>query len=295
MIATGYGISLLITLFMYFILSQSWNFLSGYTGYVSFGHVGFFGTGAYAAAIFITRYKVHWILASLLGGGTASLLALLIGWPTLRLKGPYFAIVMLGVAGVMKNIAVLWKKVTLGGMGISLPPVLNIKPVYYFMFVCAFMITLLIYIITKTKFGLRLVSIREDETAATSLGINTTYYKIITFLISAFFAGIAGAIFAPYSSYIDPSSSFDITVSIEVIIMSLLGGAGTVSGPLFGAAILVLGGEILWSKFPLLHDAFLGITVVLVILFLPEGIMGLLNKDKSEEKRNLLIWMLKKK
>ena len=293
--ATGYGISFFITLLMYFIIAQSWNFLSGYTGYVSFGHVAFFGAGAYAAAIFITRYSIHWIFASICGGLVAALLALLIGWPALRLRGPYFAIVMLGFAGVLKNVAVLWKKVTFGGIGISLPPMLSMKPVYYSMLIVAIAITLLIYIVTKTKFGLRLISIREDEVAATSMGINATFYKIVTFLISAFFTGIAGAIFAWYSSFIEPVSTFDIKISIEVIIMSLLGGAGTVAGPLFGAAIIVLGGEIFWTKFPLLHEAILGILIVVVILFLPEGIMGLFKRDKYEEKRNLLIWMLKKK
>lgn len=293
--ASGYGLSLVITLLMYTTMAQSWNLLSGYTGYVSFGHVGFFGAGSYAAAILIAGYGANWIPASFCGAMTAMVLALLIGWPALRLRGPYFAIVMLGFAGVLKNIVILWKDVTQGGMGISLPPVLDTTPVYYFMFASALSVTGLTALITKSKFGLRLISIREDEDAASAMGINVTFYKIVTFLVSAFFCGLVGGAFAWYSSYVEPGSTFDIKVSIELIIMSLLGGAGTVVGPLIGASILVLGGEYLWSQFPLLHQAILGILIVVVVLFLPEGIVGVFGKDKSAEKRNLLAWMFKTK
>ncbi len=293
--ASGYGLALLITLMMYITMAQSWNLLSGYTGYVSFGHVGFFGAGGYAAAILITRYGANWLLASFFGAMTATALALLIGWPALRLRGPYFAIVMLGFAGVVKNIVILWKSITKGGMGISLPPILDTKPIYYFMFASALSIVGLTALISKSKFGLRLISIREDEDAASAMGINVTFYKMVTFLVSAFFTGLVGGCFAWYSSFIEPGSTFDIKVSIELIIMSLLGGAGTVAGPVIGAVIIIMGGEYLWTQFPLLHQAILGILIIVVVLFLPEGIVGVFSKDKSAKKRNLLVWMFKAK
>lgn len=294
-VASGYGLSLCITLLLYITMAESWNLLSGYTGYVSFGHVGFFGAGSYAAAIMISRFGVNWLAASFLGAMAAVALALLIGWPALRLRGPYFAIVMLGFAGVLKNVVILWKDVTQGGMGISLPPVLDIKPVYYFMLASALSIVALTYVISRSKFGLRLISIREDEDAASAMGINVTFYKIVAFLVSAFFTGLVGGAFAWYSSYIEPGSTFDIKVSIELIIMSLLGGAGTVFGPLIGATIIILGGEYFWTQFPLLHQAILGVLIVVVVLFLPEGIVGFFSKDKGSEKRNLLVWMFKTK
>lgn len=293
MYASGYGLSLMITFLMYLSIAQSWNLLSGYTGYVSFGHVAFFGAGSYGAAISISHFGMHWILASICGGALATILALIFGWPALRLRGPYFAIVMLGFAGVLKNIAILWKDVTYGAMGMCLPPVLNIRPVYYGMLICALSFYILVYLIMKTKFGLRLISIREDEDAATAMGINVTFYKLFTFSISAFFAGLAGAIFAWNSSFIEPSSTFDIVISIEVIIMTLLGGAGTVLGPLFGVTVVVLGGELFWSHFPLLHNAVLGALIVLVVLFLPEGIVGIFTRNRGSQKRNLLVWMFK--
>lgn len=293
--ASGYGISLCITLLLYITMAESWNLLSGYTGYVSFGHVGFFGAGSYATAILISRFGANWLAASFFGALTAMLIALLIGWPALRLRGPYFAIVMLGFAGVLKNIVILWKDVTQGGMGISLPPVLDTKPIYYFMLASALAIIGLTYVISRSKFGLRLISIREDEDAASAMGINVTFYKIVTFLLSAFFTGLVGGAFAWYSSYIEPGSTFDIKVSIELIIMSLLGGAGTVLGPLIGATIIILGGEYFWTQFPLLHQAILGVLIVVVVLFLPEGIVGFFSKDKGTEKRNLLVWMFKTK
>jgi branched-chain amino acid transport system permease protein len=292
-VASGYGLSLCITLLLYITMAESWNLLSGYTGYVSFGHVGFFGVGSYAAAIMITRFGVNWLAASFFGGMAATVVALVIGWPALRLRGPYFAIVMLGFAGVLKNAVILWKDVTQGGMGISLPPILNTKPVYYFMLASALSIVCLTYVISRSKFGLRLISIREDEDAASAMGINVTFYKIVAFLLSAFFTGLVGGAFAWYSSFIEPGSTFDIKVSIELIIMALLGGAGTVLGPVIGAAIIVLGGEYFWSQFPLLHQAVLGVLIVVVVLFIPEGVVGFFSRDKGAEKRNLLAWMLK--
>lgn len=291
--ASGYGLSLCITLLLYITMAQSWNLLSGYTGYVSFGHVGFFGAGSYAAAILITRYGMDWITASFIGGAVASVLAALIGWPALRLRGPYFAIVMLGFAGVLKNAVILWKDVTQGGMGISLPPVQSSEPVYYAMLMAVIAVTVITFLASRSKFGLRLISIREDEDAASSMGINVTFYKMVAFITSAFFTGLVGGVFAWYSSYIEPGSTFDIKVSIEIIIITLLGGAGTVLGPIIGSLIIILGGEIFWSNFPLLHQAVLGVLIVAVILFIPQGIVGYFDKDRKGAERNLLAWFTK--
>jgi branched-chain amino acid transport system permease protein len=293
--ASGYGLSFLITLFAYLAMAQAWNLLSGYTGYISFGHVGFFGAGSYGAAILIASYNMHWLPASFCGALVAMVLALIIGWPALRLRGPYFAIVMLGFAGVLKNAVILWKDVTQGGMGISLPPILDIKPIYYALLLSAGAVTALVYLISRSKFGLRLISIREDEDAASAMGINVTFHKLIAFLLSAWFTGLVGGMFAWYSSFIEPASTFDVKVSIELIIMTLLGGSGTVVGPLIGATVIILGGEFFWTNFPLMHQAILGVLVVGVVLFLPEGVMGFFSRERSAEKRNLLAWVLKTK
>ncbi len=270
--------TLVFTLFtlMYIALAESWNIISGFTGYVSFGHVAFFGTGAYTAAILISRSGLPWIPAALLGGVAAALLSLLIGYPCLRLKGPYFAIAMLGLNEVMRVIALTWESLTQGGMGIYLPPTRSIAPFYYAMAACALTAFLLAHAIARSRFGLRLLAIREDEVAAEAMGINTTVHKLEAFLLSAVIPGVVGGVYVRYVSFIEPLSTFDILVTIQMIIMAMFGGRATALGPVLGAAFLYTMGEFVWARFPFLHQAAFGVLIVAVVLFMPNGVMGLL-------------------
>jgi len=238
--------------------------------------VAFFGMGAYTGALLISRLGVHWLLASGAGGGMAALLAAAIGWPCLRLKGPYFAIAMLGLNEVMRIIASSWESLTKGGTGITLPPVLNIVPLYFAMGLTALGVACLSRAIVRSKFGLRLIAIREDEVAAEAMGINTARHKLAAFMLSAVGPGVVGGLFADYTSYIEPVSVFPVLTTVTMIIMTLFGGQGTVLGPVIGAASLYFIQDYVWARFLFLHQTLFGALIVAVVLYMPRGMMGLL-------------------
>ncbi|MCX6023155.1 MAG: branched-chain amino acid ABC transporter permease [Chloroflexi bacterium] len=276
-----YYVAFVLLTLMYISLASSWNIISGFTGYVSFGHVAFFGVGAYAAAIMITKLKVFWLLAAL-GGGVVSLaLAAPLGLVALRLKGPYFAVSMLGLSEAINIIALVWEPVTRGGSGIYLPLVDDLVGVYYALLALCVSVVATTWAIARSKFGLRLLAIREDEGAIEALGFNTTRYKLAAFMLSAFFPGIAGGVYAWYSSFIDPPSVFNSAITIRMIIMTMFGGAGTVLGPVVGGAILTVISEYLWVRFPFLHQALLGVLVIGLVVFLPGGLASLPDRFKA--------------
>jgi len=275
---SGYHVSFLIQVFMWIALAGSWNIISGFTGYVSFGHVAFFGIGTYTAALLITKAGWHWLPAGLAGSIPAMLLALVIGYPCLRLKGPYFAISMLGLNEVVRALVSYFEGFTGGGSGISLPPIVATVPVYYAMGAIALTVPLVTYFIITSRFGLRLLSIREDELAAEAMGINTARHKLYAFLLSAAFAGIVGGFYAWYASHVEPMSVFPLITTITMIIMCLLGGSGTVLGPVLGAVLLSIFQEMVWARFLWVHQALLGTLIVAVVLLMPRGILGILRQ-----------------
>ena len=275
---SGYHVSFLIQVFMWIALAGSWNIISGFTGYVSFGHVAFFGIGTYTAALLITKAGWHWLPAGLAGSIPAMLLALVIGYPCLRLKGPYFAISMLGLNEVVRALVSYFEGFTGGGSGISLPPIVATVPVYYAMGAVALTVPLVTYFIITSRFGLRLLSIREDELAAEAMGINTARHKLYAFLLSAAFPGIVGGFYAWYASHVEPMSVFPLITTITMIIMCLLGGSGTVLGPVLGAVLLSIFQEMVWARFLWVHQALLGTLIVAVVLLMPRGILGILRQ-----------------
>jgi len=275
---SNYIVTFTIQLFMWVALAGSWNLISGFTGYVSFGHVAFFGTGAYTGAILISKAGWHWVPAALAGSLTAVVLALIIGYPCLRLRGPYFAIAMLGLNEVVRALVSYFEGLTGGGSGISLKPILSLQPVYYAMGGVALTVVLLTYRIMTSRFGLRLLSIREDELAAEAMGIDTARLKLYAFLLSATFPGIAGGFWAWYTSHIEPLGTFQLLTTITMIIMCLFGGKGTVLGPVVGAALLSIFQEIVWVRFLWLHQAIFGALIVGVVLLVPKGILGVLQE-----------------
>jgi len=277
-VASGYGIRFMLQLFMWVTLAQSWNLISGLTGYVSFGHVAFFGTGAYATAILVAAHGWHWAAASLAGGGAAVVLALVIGYPCLRLKGPYFAISMLGLNEVMRVAVSYFQGFTGGGLGLSLPTLYASVPIYYAMGLAAVTVTAAVYGILTSRFGLRLMTIREDEIAAEAVGIDTARYKLYAFLLSAFWPGVVGGLLARDQGYIDPVSVFPLTTTITMIVMALFGGKGTVWGPVLGATGLFVFQELVWARFLYLHQLLFGAIIVMVVLGMPRGILGMLQQ-----------------
>jgi len=275
--ATGYGIRVMLQLFMWIALAQSWNLISGLTGYVSFGHVAFFGMGSYATAILVVK-GVAWPLAAVGGGVMAVVLAFVIGWPCLRLKGPYFAIAMLGLNEVLRVMASYFEGLTGGGLGLSLPTLDASVRIYYAMGLVAVAVTGLTYLIVTSRFGLRLMTIREDEVAAEAMGINTFQYKIYAFLLSAAAPGIVGGLAARDMGYIEPISVFPLVTTITMIVMVLFGGKGTIWGPVLGAVILFTFQELVWAHFPHAHQVLLGAIIVTVVLVMPRGILGVLQQ-----------------
>jgi branched-chain amino acid transport system permease protein len=276
--ATGYGVRTMLQLFMWIALAQSWNLISGLTGYVSFGHVAFFGMGAYTAGILIGKLGWAWPVACLAGGVMAMVLAVVIGWPCLRLKGPYFAIAMLGLNEVLRVIVSYYEGLTGGGNGLSLPTLHASVPIYYAMGLVALAVTALTYLIITSRFGLRLMTIREDEVAAEAMGIDTFRHKLYAFLLSAVGPGIVGGLAARDQGYIEPLSVFPLITTITMIVMALFGGKGTIWGPVLGAVVLFTFQELVWAHFIYLHQLFFGAIIVAVVLLMPRGILGVLQQ-----------------
>ena len=275
---TGYGVRTILQLFMWVALAQSWNLISGLTGYVSFGHVAFFGMGAYTAGILIGKLGWAWPVACLAGGVTAVGLAVVIGWPCLRLKGPYFAIAMLGLNEVLRVIVSYYEDLTGGGNGLSLPTLYASVPIYYAMGLVALAVTALTFLIITSRFGLRLMTIREDEVAAEAMVIDTFRHKLYAFLLSAVGPGIVGGLAARDQGYIEPLSVFPLITTITMIVMVLFGGKGTIWGPVLGAVALFTLQELIWARFIYLHQLLFGAIIVGVVLLMPRGILGVLQQ-----------------
>jgi branched-chain amino acid transport system permease protein len=294
--ATAYTVTLTLIVLMTVSLSSSWNYLSGFGGYTSFGHAGFFGIGSYTGALLLYYEKTGWITASILAGLCASVVALIFGWPALRLRGPYFAVAMLAFSELFRVIVTSWDSLTLGGRGVYLPIVrlqreedgmswwdrfqmqVHNNQNYYAMLVLAIVAVVLAYAIGTSRFGLRLLAIRDDEVAAQAMGIPTTRIKMAAFALSAFFPGAAGAIYARQVGYIDPITVFAVIWSIRSIATAILGGQGTILGPIIGAVVLTMVSEKVWESDPNLYQVIFGGLIVLVVLFLPGGIIALLQQ-----------------
>ncbi|HEX5992383.1 MAG TPA: branched-chain amino acid ABC transporter permease, partial [Thermomicrobiales bacterium] len=230
----------------------------------------------YIGALLIFNEVMSWIPAMLVAGLGTAFVALLIGYPTLRLRGPYFAITMLGLSELARIVVTAWDSVTRGGLGVYLPIVRDQPPpTYYAMLVLAVIVVVVSYAVGTSTFGLRLLSIRDDEVAAQAMGINTTRYKMAAFVISSFFPGIAGAIYAYHVGFIDPVAVFSVLWTIRSIASAIVGGQATILGPIIGAVLLSLVSEQVWAYDPNLYQVIFGGIIALVVLVLPGGLIAL--------------------
>ena len=268
-------------------LASNWNLIGGMTGYVDFGHSVFFGVGAYMMGILVTQAplvfapRLSFWQALPIAGLVAVLLAISLGWVTLRLKGSYFSIAMLGTFAATREIVRILRPLTGGGAGLDLPPVLNRSGEYYFMLAVMGIVVSSIWWIRRSDFGLSLLAIREDEIGAEMRGINTTLHKLVALAIAAFFTGITGAFWAWQNTYIDPDVVFLESRTVEMVMTSMLGGLGTVWGPPLGAVVLYSIQNIVWSNLLNYHLLALGILLIFLVLFMPEGILGKLGDRSS--------------
>jgi len=277
---SAFMVQFVINLFMLAILAESWNIIGGFTGYASFGNVAFFGLGAYTTGILMT--KVALPLPVALAGATVvpMLFAAAIGLPILRLKGHYFAIATLGVAETVREV-VYNVELTGAGTGLVMPIARTPALFFYLMLAILVAVTLVNGWLARSRFGYGLVAIREDEDAAAAMGIDTARYKTIAFAISGAFAGITGGVFAYWITFIDPDAVFRVIITIQMIIMAVFGGAGTVVGPLLGALVLASVSEVLSTQLVALAELFNGLIVILVVLFMPKGLLEVLKAGRG--------------
>ncbi|MCO5190770.1 MAG: branched-chain amino acid ABC transporter permease, partial [Anaerolineae bacterium] len=248
---------------------------------VDFGHAVFFGLGAYGTGVLMVKLGVPFPIAVLGGAVVAAIFAFLIGSATLRLKGPYFSIAMLGTFVAMREIVRIIKPITGGGSGLTLPPYLNRPLFYYVTLIGMAIVVLLIWLMRRTQFGASLIAIREDEVGAEMRGINTTRHKITIFCLACFSTGIVGGLWAYQNTFIDPDIVFFESRTIELVMMTILGGLGTVAGPVVGATVLYWLRDIIWANFLDYHLIVQGIMLILIVLFVPEGIMGIIGDPDS--------------
>jgi branched-chain amino acid transport system permease protein len=255
-------------------LAQGWNIIGGYAGYPSFGNSVFYGLGAYGVAIAMAQYQLPFWAGMLLGLGLGVAFAGLLGVAVLRLKGHYFAICTLGLALVMTAI-VSNLEIAGGNIGLVLPLLRSEVLFYELALALLVLATLTVFWLSRSRFGLGLIAIRENEEGAAVMGVNTTLYKILAFMLSAAFTALAGGIYAYYITFIDPVGVFDITLNVKMIIVAVFGGPGSVLGPVVGALILSAISEVLATKVTSIASMFFGIVIVIAVVFMPRGITHL--------------------
>jgi branched-chain amino acid transport system permease protein len=270
-----YFVILLTTIFMYIIITVSWTIFSGPTRYISLASAAFFGVGVYTSALVGKALPLPLVIVA--GSLFSFILALCIGLLTLRLRGMYFIIFTFSISELIRNFLLWWETTMTGTVGRWVIMVDHMG-VYYVVLIIFVLVLLTAYLIRRSRFGLALKSIGEQEEAATHIGINATVVKTITFAISAFFMGATGAIMATRWKYIDPRIAFDPLLSFMPVLMAIFGGTGQLFGPVFGAAIFAYIEEILTTKFPYYYMLLFGSILIVVILFLPHGIVGLVQK-----------------
>jgi len=273
------------TVFMYIVLTQAWNILGGYGGYLNFGMVTYFGIGAYTTALMYQFFHVSPFLSAPLAGIAAAASGLLIGIPTLRLRGAYFAVVTM-IITFATQIAVLVVPFTQGAMGVYLPQLAfsprGVELLFYFIFLAlAAATTALVYAIEHSNFGWALVAIREDEDAAEVVGVHTTEIKWTANALAAFLTGVVGGIYAQRVFYIEPTSTFTLDTSLNVVLMAVIGGAASWQGPLIGSSVVLLVAQFL--RVTVTSEAnrvIFSLIVILVALFVPRGVMGAITQAR---------------
>jgi branched-chain amino acid transport system permease protein len=321
-VTNPYTLHVLILLFLVVVMGESWNVIGGYTGQYSVGHAAYFGTGAYATLMLLQFRHVPpwwgvWPAVFL-----AVLVALLVGTITFRLRGPYFVLASIAAAEILRLIVLNWTSVTNGAQGIlvsDVPPLriagvtitdfVSKVPFYYAALVLAVLTIAVNWAVARSKLGYCLQAIREDQDAAHSLGIALPVYKNVALAISAFFAAWAGAFYGVYVGFVDPATVLSVDVSIQFVLVCIIGGIGTIAGPLVGAIVLVplsealranllsdllfkLGvvseatpaGAFLRENLAHAHTLIYGILIVIVILFMPDGVLGFARKRLSRRR-----------
>lgn len=280
----NFYLNLILIAFMHITLASSWNIMGGYAGYVSLGHNMFFAIGGYFSAVLLRNLDVSVFISAPLAGLLALLVGLLVGFITLRVRGPSFIIATIALVLVLRIVLENWRFVGgANGMSLKLLP-LPVEwskiPFYYALLLTAMLTVYLSYRVRHSKLGLGLRAISQDEVKAESAGIPTNLYKILAFALSGYFIGVAGALYGQYITYVRPDIYLLILVGAQMVLMCLIGGKGTVAGPVIGAAAVIIGNEIIlrWFGGSELNIFATGLAMILVLFFFPDGIVGSLRK-----------------
>lgn len=280
---TGVNDSMLLTMstiFMWIILSSSWNIISGFTGYVDFGHGVFFGIGGYVAGILMAKSDFSFAPTVPLAVLVSAAVALVIGYPLLRLRGVYFSIAMLGLFLATRELALIAKPLTAGAQGLILPSEVDRFFFYYLFLAGALLVVALVWWLRRSQFGLSLLAIKDDEYGAEARGVNTTLLKLTAFCLSAAITGSIGACWAYEVTFIDPGILFRDSFLINVAIMATLGGLGTVWGPVIGSVVFLSVRDTLWANQGTSFLVVFGISLIVLVLFMPEGIVGTIQRGE---------------
>ncbi|MDD4495777.1 MAG: branched-chain amino acid ABC transporter permease [Eubacteriales bacterium] len=270
-IIDSYMQATLVTICINIILAVSLNLITGFTGQFSLGHAGFMSIGAYACALITLEMSttLGFLIGVFTGAVAAAMVGFLVGLPTLRLKGDYLAIATLGLSEIIKVVFINMDKVTNGAAGLSFIPRF-VDWIWLFIFTVGVLLIITNFI--KSTHGRACIAIREDEIAAEAMGIRSTKYKVTAFTIGAFCAGIAGALYASFFSYIDPNL-FGFAKSIDVLVIVVFGGLGSISGSILAAIVLALISTYL-SAFSELRMVLYALLLIIIMIFRPQGLMG---------------------
>ncbi len=274
-LADSYFLHLTIAAFLSMILASSWDILAR-TGQVSVGQAGLFGIGAYSAALLFRWVHLHPVLGMLAGGLIAVAVAALLGILTLRLRGIYFSITTIAFAEALSVVWLMTPGFAGGAMGLSTPPLFggNREHAYYLILAVLALAVLAVWLIQSTRLNFAFTAIRENEEVANVMGIDPTRYKVLAFMISAFFTGFAGGFYSHYNTYIIPYEVFGLGISIACLVMPIFGGLYTIAGPIIGTILIKAIEEYLRVTFSYGHQIAYGLILVVVVLFMPEGLIG---------------------
>jgi branched-chain amino acid transport system permease protein len=278
----------MILVFMFGMMAVAWNIMGGYAGMFSFGQVAFFGIGAYTSSFLLITYHINPWLGLVVGGLIAALVAAAIGYPCSNLRGHYFAIASIAFGEIVRTHFNNWKLVG-AAEGMTLPMLEesfenfmfhSSKLPYYYIMLAFLIISLVVcYIVATSKMGYYFRAIKESHDVAKVLGINVVWYRLIAIMISAFLTAMAGTFYAQYVLYLDPESVLILPISIQIVLISMLGGAGSIMGPVIGAAILMPVSEItrvmLGHKGTGIDMIIYGALITLISVYQPKGVWGL--------------------
>ena len=278
---------------MYAVMSVSWNVIGGLAGYPSFATAAFFGLGAYAGGVLLTK-GASLVVAMAFAGALAFGGAMLLGAVLLRLRGHYFAIASLAVAEVLRELTNTATDLTGGGMGLNIPLGTSTgasmagEATFFFLAMWGLLLLTLVVVVAveRSKLGFGLACIRQNESAADMIGVNATLYKSLAFALSGVFVAMAGTLYAGWVHYIEPPDVYDILFSVKPIVMALLGGLGSTTGAVLGAFAFLGIEEIVWRNYLQVHTGVLGFLVVVLLLFLPNGIVSIGRRLKALGRRS---------